>query len=96
MGKHKQGKLGQSSGKSGSKGKGKRKTLASQVDLLELYENSVMAPEDDCAFFDELYRKLRGRKPMHQGPGHSKRPRGEDCHVLQRDLREEAGPRQAH
>ena len=63
MGKHKQGKLGQSAGKSGSKGKGKRKTLASQADLLELYENSVMAPEDDCAFFDELYRKLRGRKP---------------------------------
>ena len=63
MGKHKQGKLGQSAGKSGSKGKGKRKTLASQADLLELYENSVMAPEDDCECFDELYRKLRGRKP---------------------------------
>jgi hypothetical protein len=60
MAKQKQQKTGRGDGK--SKGKVKRKTLASQVDLLELYQNSVMAPEEDCAFFDELYLKLRGEK----------------------------------
>ena len=60
MAKQKQQKSGRADGK--SKGKVKRKTLASQVDLLELYQNSVMAPEEDCAFFDELYLKLRGEK----------------------------------
>ena len=46
-----------------SKGR-KRKTLAEKAELLDLYENSVMAAEDDCAFFDELYGKLRKKKPV--------------------------------
>lgn len=50
-----------SGGKGGKKG---RKTLAEKADLLDLYQNSVMAAEEDCEFFDELYRKLRGRKPV--------------------------------
>ncbi|MEO2166774.1 MAG: class I SAM-dependent methyltransferase [bacterium] len=46
-------------------GNGRRRgSIAEKADLLELYENSVMAPEEDCAFFDELYRKLRKKKPL--------------------------------
>jgi SAM-dependent methyltransferase len=46
-------------------GKQKRKPKqAETADRHELYEKAVQAPEMDVEFYDETYRKLRGRKPM--------------------------------
>jgi hypothetical protein len=46
-----------------SKPKQKPPTLASQVDLHELYQRSVQSPEADCELFEGIYQALRGATP---------------------------------
>ncbi len=42
----------------------KGKSLAKLANIHELYQNAVQAPEADVEFFNETYKKLRGKKAL--------------------------------
>jgi SAM-dependent methyltransferase len=46
------------------KGKGKKRTKAEAADKYDLYQRAVQAPDADIEFFDQVYKKHNGRKPL--------------------------------
>ncbi len=44
--------------------RGPKPTRAQRADRHDLYQRSVQAPEQDIAFFDRVFRRIRGRRPL--------------------------------
>ncbi len=46
------------------KRRGEKPSIAQRADPHDLYQRSVQAPEQDIAFFDRVFRRIRGRRPL--------------------------------